>query len=302
MKTLADTSVVPSTADPNAGDAYVGRPFTGRRDHGIGGWSIRLKRQALDLGLYGQSDYTPFIILGRSRVGSNLLRTLLNAHPQIAAYGEVFRDAQSFDWDHFGYFQSRGMRSLMRNDPVRFVDARILGRYPSLYRAVGFKLFYYHARDGAAASVWPYLQNRPDLRVIHLKRRNLLQTHLSRKRAALSGRWVNTSGRPNGSSQPQAIRLDYQECLDDFVETRTREEEGDRYFTAHPKLEVVYETLSADYRNEAGRVHEFLGVDARPADPATFRQRREPLAALIANYDELKEQFSGTVWQEFFAE
>jgi LPS sulfotransferase NodH len=282
MKTLSETPVV-STAE------------------GSGGWSIRLKRQALDLGLYGQSDYTPFVIVGRSRVGSNLLRTLLNAHPQIATYGEIFRDSSCFDWDHLGYFQSRTMRSLIRRDPVRFVDAKVLGRYPSLYRAVGFKLFYYHAREGAAASVWPYLRNRLPLKVIHLKRRNLLQTHLSRKRAALSDRWVNTSGRRGASGQPHAIHLDYHECLDDFVQTRTWEEECDRDFAAHPKLEVVYERLAGNHRAEGRTIQEFLGVPVRPIDPTTFQQTREPLATMIANYDELKEKFGGTVWQEFFA-
>ena len=137
-------------------------------------WSPLARKQALDLGLYGQSDYARFIVLGRSRVGSNLLRGLLNAHPSIETYGEIFRDCGCLDWDHLGYFQSSSMRSLIVRDPVTFLDQRVLGRYPGAVRAVGFKIFYYHARDGAHAAVWPYLQRRADLKVIHLKRANLL--------------------------------------------------------------------------------------------------------------------------------
>ena len=40
--------------------------------------------------LWGDQDYKPFIILSRSRTGSNLLVSLLNSHPQIFCEGEIF--------------------------------------------------------------------------------------------------------------------------------------------------------------------------------------------------------------------
>lgn len=261
--------------------------------------SPRFEKRMLDLGLYGGSNYAPFLILGRSRVGSNLLRGLLNAHPGIEAYGEVFKRRENFDWDHTGYFQSPAMRSLINEDPVKFIDAKVLGRYPRSIRAVGFKLFYYHARQGAEASVWPYLHGRQDLKIIHLKRRNLLQTHLSRKRAALTDRWVDTSGQ---AERPVTLRLDYQECLDDFVQTRSWEEENDRYFEQHPRLEVHYERLASDYVEESRTIQQFLGVELHPVTPSTFQQAREPLSATIENYTELRDRFRGTAWEEFFTD
>jgi LPS sulfotransferase NodH len=262
-------------------------------------WSLPIKKRALNLGLYGQSDYSHFIVLGRSRVGSNLLRGLLNAHPHIVAFGEIFRDTTSLDWDHTGYFQSNGVRTLVQRDPARFLDAKLFGRYPRSVQAVGFKLFYYHAREGGQASPWPYLLERPDVKVLHLKRRNVLQTHLSRKRAALTDRWVETSGQPRGA---EAVHLDYEECLKDFEQTRAWEDEYDRCFSAHPLLKVEYERLADDYRTEIAKVQEFLGVTPQPVTPSTFQQARQPLSTSIANYRELKERFSGTPWQEFFTE
>jgi LPS sulfotransferase NodH len=261
--------------------------------------AIDMRRRALDLGLYGQSDYTPFVILGRSRVGSNLLRSLLNAHPNVMAFGEIFRDVRNPDWDHIGYFQSKAMRSLAVDNPVHFIEAKVLGRYPGFVRAAGFKLFYYHAREGAAASVWPYLQGRRDIKVLHLKRRNLLQTHVSRKRAALTGRWVNTSA---GQDRSEVITVDYQECLDDFVQTRKWEEDCDAYFAGHPLLQMQYERLAADYPREAGEIQAFLGIEARAVTPSTYQQASAPLSSVIANYGELKERFDGTVWREFFTD
>ncbi len=253
----------------------------------------------MDLGLHGQATYTPFVVVGRSRVGSNLLRGLLNAHPQIATFGEVFRSMDSLDWDHVGYFQSRETKILIEQDPVRFLDRRVFGRYPRATRAVGFKLFYYHARTGAAASIWPYLRERRDLKVVHLKRRNLLRTHLSRKRAALTDQWVKTTGQPDGSV---VVTLDFDECLKDFAQTRTWELECDEYFAAHTRREVTYEALAGDYGTEIQSLHEFLGVPFQPAKPSTFKQAKQPLSAMIANYPELKERFTGTGWAEFFTE
>ena len=131
-----------------------------------------LRKRVLDFGL-GQREYAPFVIVGRSRVGSNLLRGLLNGHPAVVAYGEIFRDVRNMDWDHTGYFQSPAAANGLQQDPVRFIDAQVFGRYPRNTGAVGFKLFYYHARDGRAQGVWDYLVQRRDLRVLHLKRRNI---------------------------------------------------------------------------------------------------------------------------------
>ena len=209
----------------------------------------------MDLGLLGHAGYTPFIIAGRSRVGSNLLRSLLNAHPDVVAYGEIFRDLASRDWDHTGYFQSAADAALVQADPVRFIDSRVFGRYPRSVRAVGFKLFYYHAREGAAAAVWPWLLARRDLKVIHLKRGNLLQTHVSRKRAALTGKWVNTSGEPD---RAVTLTLDADEVRADFEQTRAWETDCDRVFAAHPLLQVQYERLASDYQGESRRLEAFL--------------------------------------------
>lgn len=263
------------------------------------GWGHRLRRAALDAGFWGQSSYTRFIILGRSRVGSNLLRGLLNAHPQVIAYGEVFRDRTASDWDHTGHFQTRRLRRLAREQPVRFLESKLLGRYPRAVQAVGFKLFYYHARDGAEAGVWPYLRERADIRVIHLRRRNLLQTHLSRTRAALTDRWVNTSGQPDA---PVVVSLDYEECVRDFEQTRAWEREADRYFVGHPVLPLDYEDLIASFEQEALRIQHFLQLPPRAMIPSTYQQARQPLSATIANYAALKARFVGTEWAQFFTD
>lgn len=263
------------------------------------GLSLPMRKRVLELGVFGHSDYTPFVVLGRSRVGSNLLRSLLNAHPHIVAFGEVFRDVRELDWDHVGYFQDRSSGAMVQRDPVRFVQTRLLGRYPRSIRAVGFKMFYYHAREGNQAGVWAWLLQRTGIKIVHLKRENLLQTHVSRKRAAMTGRWVNTSGQPD---RAVTLRLDYDEVLADFEQTRAWEAECDRTFAGHPLLQVQYEQLVSDVQSEARRLEAFLEVPAHAVQPSTFQQSTQALSATIANYQEIKARFAGTPWVGFFTE
>jgi LPS sulfotransferase NodH len=261
--------------------------------------AAKMRHLARKMLLTSHSDYTRFVILARSRVGSNLLRGLLNSNPQIAAFGETFRSGEVFDWDHLGQFQSEDFRRLIGRDPVTFLQDHVFGLYPRSIKAVGFKLFYYHAQQEPFSSVWPYLRDQRDLHIIHLKRRNILETHVSRKRAARNDQWVNTNGT---REKDVALVLDYAECLEDFTRTRGWESQYDDYFREHPLIEVVYEDMATNYQAEMNRIHSFLNIPSGDVRPSTFKQASEPLSQGIANYKDLKERFSGTPWQAFFAE
>ena len=266
-------------------------------------WMNRMRHLLMDKGLLGgHSEYMRFIIVGRSRTGSNLLRSLLNAHSQVESYGEVFRSParEAMDWDHTGVLrQSDRMHRLLLEDPVSFIGTRIYRRYPAGIAAVGFKIFYYHAQEGNWQAVWPALQQQTGIRVIHMKRRNMLSTHLSRQRAELTDVWVNTSGQVE---QPLAIHLDYEQCLADFQRTRAWEEACDTQFAGHAKIELFYEDLAQDNDREMRRVQTFLDVDYQPVTPTIYKQTQQTLAQAIANYDELKDRFAGSPWAGFFEE
>ena len=244
--------------------------------------------------LTGHRNYTPFIILGRSRVGSNFLRGLLNAHSQITAFGEIFRDVTDTDWDHTGYFQSAQTVTALQNDPAAFLREKLFGRFPRYLKAVGFKIFYYHAPN---TNVWAYLQAETGIRVIHLKRKNILKTHLSRKKAAATDLWEKTSHR---QERQTTFELDYDECLSDFIRTRQWEREFDAFFQSHPMLEIFYEDLAANRAREMRRVEQFLNVDFEEVQPSTRKQSKAKLSETILNYDTLKSRFAGSEWEVFF--
>jgi LPS sulfotransferase NodH len=134
---------------------------------------------------------------------------------------------------------------------------------------------------------------------VHLRRENILRTHLSRARAERSNRWINLSGEQKDA---EPIQMSYAECLADFTRTRQWEREAEAFFDRQPRLDLTYEALAADYPAAARRIQDFLGLPAQPVTPRTHKQDRQPLSAAIANYTELKRCFAGSEWAGFFEE
>lgn len=261
-------------------------------------WQAQLKNMALHKGLLkGHTDYTRFIVLGRSRVGSNFLRGLLNSHKGITVFGELFQNYETIAWALPGYGQAAAMLNQYQQNPAQFLEEEVFHPFPPEITAVGFKLFYYHAQDDSRQSLWPYLQQQTDIKIIHIKRRNILKTHLSRQRAEQTDRWFNLSGEREAQ---KPLTLDYQSCLDDFGQTRRWEAEFDQFFANHDVLELIYEELARDSAGQMAQVQAFLGVTPQPLAPETYKQSHKPLSEAIANYDTLKAQFAGTEWASFF--
>jgi hypothetical protein len=259
-----------------------------------------LKNLALDLGVIdGSSSYTKFIVLGRSRVGSNFLLGLLNSHSRILAFGELLSDPNNMQVKVPDPVRSFRLLAGGQNDPVRFLEDGVFRKYPPHICAVGFKLFYYHAQCENWKPTWKYLEEHKEIKIVHLKRHNILKTHLSWKKAALTSQWVETAG---AKTDGRSLALDYQECLKDFISTREWEQEYDLFFKNHPKLEVLYENLESDYESEMKRIQAFLGVDYEAVKPATHKQASQSLSNAISNHRELKEQFKHTPWEAFFEE
>ena len=265
----------------------------------------RMRKLLFDAGvaaniIEGRDDYAKFVILGRGRTGSNFLRTSLASHNNIVVFAELFNAASRREgrllWGGLPGYRSRnrGLLSLRESDPRRFLDEAVFARMPGKVRAVGFKLFYYHAR-GDWSCVWPHLRSL-DIRAIHLRRRNLLSVQVSGILAAQSGAWMTTSSKRAQPRQP--VVLDYDGCLRFFERTRAFEAEYGAYF--EHTLDLFYEDLVADYEGQTRIVQEFLEVPWQPLSSPLKKQISLPLHETISNYDELKGRFAGSEWESFF--
>ncbi|MCG8371490.1 MAG: Stf0 family sulfotransferase [Proteobacteria bacterium] len=259
---------------------------------------------AIDLHLSkGSTDFVKFVVLSVSRSGSNLLRDLLNAHSQTMMFGELFRSERSLSWDCpvNDRLRSRSARvtGLMSSDPAALLRDEVFGPTAGHIKALGFKLFYYHACSDTLRPVWSWLQAQRDVRIIQLKRRNSLKRYLSLVKAKRTDVWRDASG--SGSSR-ENFELDFDECLASFEEVRRWEEEHAAFFRDHEVHEIVYEDLASDYTGEALKVQRFLGLSEEAVQPTIYKQAKRPLSESISNYDDLKNRFANTEWAAYFDE
>jgi len=245
--------------------------------------SLKLGQRALARP-FGGKTFKRFIILTRSRSGSNLLSSFLNSHRQIYTRGEIFWNLNGRDWKR--------------------VLADEFAKEPTYIKARGFKIFYYHPQDDPDCELWDHLKSMEDLHVIHLRRENLLRVLTSRKIAGASDVWATHQATAGSDGKPvdKRVRFSIEELETAFQETRDWEQMARERFSENPFLEISYEDLVAERQVTVARVAEFLDVDRFDAETTLRKQNPEPLGALIVNFDELKAHFSKTQWRLFFEE
>jgi len=239
-----------------------------------------LRRKSKLIGVRKHQQYKRFIILARSRTGSNLLISYLNHHTHIIAQTELFQNA------------SRDSFESVLND--------IFKSYPIPIKAVGFKIFYYHPINGDGTALWEKLVAMKDLHVIHLKRRNILRTMISRKIAAQKDSWTAFEAKDQAGQATKRVTFTPAELTEGFEQTRSWEEEGERMFKEHPLLTLYYEDLAESPEKIFQNITEFLGLDYQT--PKTFFQKQNPekTSDLLGNYIDLKDHFAETPWSSFF--
>lgn len=250
-----------------------------------------------------------FVMIGTARSGSTMLSSLINSHSRAIAYGELFRDEDAIGWDLPQLDAKDPERlPLFRRDPVRFLKTMVYRQRDGGTEAIGFKLFYYHARNKPFASVWDWLRRDRTIRVIHIRRLNALAQYLSLERAKRTGCWVEVRKKgvkgvlAQGDAQrraPDPLLLDPDDCARHIEWLREQEQRIDALFAAHPLLQVSYEDLAADLPREAARIQAFLGLPEETLSVRTSRQSSAPLHEAIANFAELRERLAGTPYARF---
>lgn len=243
---------------------------------------------------------TRFVVLGHGRTGSTLVVQTLRDHPNVRMYGEIFHDDPA------------ERPTSLRIDEPPYVDQADGGRYLAEVifrtrwwkplRAVGFKLFYDHARDSPGAlRAWDHLVGDRSIRIVHVARRNLLEAWLSYQVALRTGVWVRASGEPRARPRVAPIHIQPEECREFFEFVGERRRWARAAFAGHEVLELEYERdLATGFARTLGRLADFLGVRRVHIPPPIERQRQGSSRAQIANYEELREAFHGTPYDEFF--
>jgi hypothetical protein len=222
-----------------------------------------------------------FAILCVGRVGSEHLVSLLDSHPDITCFSELFAPEWSLHW-------RRGTLAV-----PHFVDTpheRPLDYWRQLMEAVdspvtGLKL------PGSSIKAHPEaaeLIADPQVDIIRLTRRNRLAQYVSLWLALESGVWHSTQG-AYGTGK---IRVNVSDCRSALDQIGEQESDLDALARGHRVFPMSYEDLTEGHRID--ELQSFLGVLPQPVSSRYERLRERPLNEVIENYDELAAALAGT--------
>jgi len=215
----------------------------------------------------GGSKYVKFIILARSRTGSTFLEKLLNDHPNIQCEGEL-------------------LNNLSGRSPKNIINSFFSNKQTSTL-AAGYKIFYYHPNDSDSEEVWNLHLKLKNLKVIHLKRSNILRTVLSKQIASKTKQWSINNNSEKIPIEQKQIKLSIDESIEEFEKTRNWENDFDLKFKNHSLIEITYENLTSNTQKELEKVANFLKVKPfKTFKTSIKRQNTEPLEQIITNYQE----------------
>lgn len=224
-------------------------------------------------------SYTRYIILSSPRSGTHMLRSALGAHENLVCLSEVFNPHWYPDPPYNGDV-----------DTPAVLHREIWGDYPDRVHAAGFCVHRSGAPLGRHQDLFAVLDEINGLKVISLRRRNLLRRYLSYRIMR------EDKGRP---PIPKSLTVD--ELTQEFMAREAELAAYDRRF-GDALLPVVYEDLVADFSKEIQRIQHFLKVRACQLHPVTKPNLSRPLSALIKNIEYLSRRFEATRWGWFFEE
>ncbi|MEP7006374.1 MAG: hypothetical protein ABI810_10340 [Sphingomonas bacterium] len=224
-----------------------------------------------------------FVIFAAPRTGSNLLCSLLNAHPDILCHHGLFNpDGVHLARDRGG----TGDVAERDRDPAAFLDTVWASCTDA--RAIGFKMNRDENIEAAEA-----LLHDPGVLKILLKRRNRVRTYVSEEIARRTGVWETYDER--AESEIPALRVEAGDLIrhSDLNAAYYAAIESSLGAMGQTWLETEYEALAE--RSEMARILAFLGVEASSALPAaSYKRGPADLGAVVANFDELAGALEGT--------
>ena len=231
------------------------------------------------------------VILTTRRSGSTFLVECLRSHPEIECASEIL-NGQPDDpvpafrgpWKYVKKWSRIARTGAWM--PARWLDA-YYQRGSAKVRC--FKAMYEQLTRPFALR---YVVRNEDIRVIHLRRHNLLKAHIS---ALL----MNKREQLQATAPTEAvwIHVDPARAIRSMRKARARYERFDRAFARHQRLQVAYESLFDGKYLDADtcrRVCDFLGVAQHRMESRIVKLNPESLRDMVTNYEELAAEVSRT--------
>lgn len=232
---------------------------------------------------------TKAIILASQRSGSTFLQDCLTTHPQVHSVGELLIDGGSNV-----YVPDLILGSRLVTKTYRFAvsgawnPTRLMTRF---FESGGPPVKVFKAMYNHIANPWTlgYLRKHTEIRILHLRRHNMLKQYVShlllaRKRVK---KWEPHAFEPlpvvTTEVEPEA-------ALEYLRKAREMYEYYDGVFSRHQRLPLVYEEMidGQALREDVGRaICDFLGVTRVAMKSRLLKMNPDNLHEMVTNYDEL---------------
>jgi len=225
-----------------------------------------------------------FIVLSRPRTGSTLLVKIMNKLDGVYCADEIFNNIN--------------VTTEKSSEPIKFLKRFFNTALNKKISIKGFKLHYDHAQTGKLKQIWAYLGEKKYIRIIQLKRRNLLRVVASFEKAMLTQSWA-TFSEHDACKKNIKVTLSHEKCLRNFLNITEDEKKYHDLFKSHNIIVIYYEDLYADYDKVIYNIQDLLNIPRKKIDNIC-KVRTVKLHDEITNYWELKEKFINTEWENFF--
>lgn len=233
-----------------------------------------------------QDKHKNFVIIAQARSGSTFLREILNLQPEITCHGEIFSRAwinKLIPPPGHPPVPPEKIRELMPvrdADPLRFLSDRIMV-FPG--QTTGFKIIYEDFMRDEFADIMVDHIHKTGMKVIHLRRLNMLAAFTSRMRMTRFGiRHSDAPQTAEEASVPSCVTVT-QGAFNRYIQRQNLfAEKIDAYFP--DALQTKYETLREDFPH----ILACLGIaEEREFVPALRKMAPENLAEVIENYSQV---------------
>jgi LPS sulfotransferase NodH len=247
---------------------------------------------------------TDFALLGIQRTGTTLLYTLLDSHPSIVCFGEIFQDVNTPCHPTLGTKRYKSYIDMsVRRRVLDFVNRKyMISTYLSNivsaleYEARGFKLMLDQTRK--YPEVLNFLQQKK-FKIIHIWRKNIMKIYVSRVKAEQTGIYVSQKTVDRSKinidgelliKNLKAIKDAQSKILEIIQELRLA------------YIDIQYENLLTNRDHELRRILDFLEVDGE-FELTTYLTKINPdeLPEVITNYHEIVKILRGTEYADYLA-
>jgi hypothetical protein len=201
-----------------------------------------------------------FIIVSPTgRTGSTFLYKSLNQHPAIKCYGEIFNSDHPDPIDRI-YFNSK-------DNKINFLNQNF-----NKQGCYGYKLLF-------SQSVG--LNQFNAKKIIISDRRDIFESFISKELANRDKAWAWNQ------YKQEKIKLNKGNLINHIQYTLNSRNHIKNMITS-PYIEVWYEDLISNWKQEITKIQDFLEVDRQELKPLLRKQSTQPLLSYLENPEEIK--------------